>query len=90
MVSKVGDLGSFEKQLDAFEKAGYISSIQRGAMTATLEGGHAAMHRAYEPSEDDIKLVLDIVEGIMAPLYQHQFKAEKMADRLPPRPRRKQ
>ena len=25
MVSKVGDLGSFEKQLDAFEKAGYIS-----------------------------------------------------------------
>ncbi len=90
MVSKVGDLGSFEKQLDAFEKAGYISSIQRGAMKATLEVGHAAMHRAYEPSEEDIKVALDIVEGVIAPLYHHQFKAEKMAGRVPPRPRRKQ
>jgi len=90
MVSKVGDLGSFEKQLDAFEKAGYISFIQRDAMKATLEVGHAAMHRAYEPTEEDVKVALDIVEGVMAPLYHHQSKAEKMVDRVPPRPPRKQ
>ena len=63
MVSKVGDLGSFEKQLDAFEKGGYISFIQRDAMTATLEVGHAAMHRAHQPTEEDVKVALDIVEG---------------------------
>jgi hypothetical protein len=40
MMPKVGDLGSFEKQLDAFEKAGYISFIQRDTMKATLEVGH--------------------------------------------------
>jgi hypothetical protein len=89
MVSKVGDLGSFEKQLDAFEKAGYISFIQRDAMKATLEVGHAAMHRAYNPTEEDVKLALDIVEGVMAPLYHHPSKLEKMADRVPPRPLRK-
>jgi len=90
MVSKVGDLSSFEKQLDAFEKDGYISFIQRDAMKATLEVGHAAMHRAYKPTEEDVKLALDIVEGVMAPLYHHQSKAEKMADRVPPRPPRRQ
>ena len=90
MVSKVGDLGSFEKQLDAFEKAGFISFIQRDAMTATLEVGHAAMHRAYRPTEEDVKVALDIVEGVMAPLYHLQSKGEKMADRVPPRPPRKQ
>jgi hypothetical protein len=90
MVSKVGDLGSFEKQLDAFEKAGYISSIQQGAMKATLEVGHAAMHRAYVPTEENVKVALDIVEGVMAPLYHHQIKAETMAGRVPSRTRRKQ
>ena len=90
MVSKVGDQNSFERQLDKFEEAGYISLIQRDAMKATLEVGHAAMHRAYEPTEEDVKLALDIVEGIMAPLYHHQTKVERMADRVPPRLPRKQ
>ena len=90
MVSKVGDLGSFEKQLEAFEKAGFISFAQRDAMKDTLEVGHAAMHRAYKPTEKDVKVALDIVEGVMAPLYHHQSEAEKMADRVPPRAPRKQ
>jgi hypothetical protein len=91
MISKVGDGGSFQEQLEAFEKAGYISFIQRDAMKATLEVGHAAMHRAYTPTEEDVKVALDIVEGVMAPLYHHRAQAEKMADRVPPRPpRRKQ
>ena len=90
MVSKVGDLGSFEKQLDAFQKAGYISLVQRDAMQATLHVGHAAMHRAFRPTEEDVKLALDVVEGVMAPLYSHLNKAEKMADRVPPRPPRQE
>jgi hypothetical protein len=89
MVSKVGDLGSFEKQLNAFQDGGYISFIQRDAMKATLEVGHAAMHRAFNPTEHDLKVALDVVEGIMAPLYAHQIEAEKMAERVPPRPPRK-
>jgi hypothetical protein len=81
---------SLRALLDAFEKAGYISFIQRDAMTATLEVGHAAMRRAYRPTEEDMKVALDIVEGVMAPLYHHQSKAEKMVERVPPRPPRKQ
>lgn len=89
MVSKVGDLGCFEKQLDAFAQKGYISFIQLDSMKATLEVGHAAMHRGYKPTEEDVNIALDIVEGVMAPLYHDQIKAEKMMDRVPPRPPRK-
>lgn len=89
MVSKVGDLGSFGEQIEAFAKAGYISLIQMDTMKATLEIGHAAMHRAYRPTEEDVKVALDIVEGVMAPLYHHRIKAEEMAGRVPPRAPRK-
>jgi hypothetical protein len=30
-------------------------------------------------------VALDIVEGVMAPIYDHRTEAEKMADRVPPR-----
>ena len=33
-------------------------------MTAALEVGHAAMRRAYRPTEEDMKVALDIVEGV--------------------------
>lgn len=85
MISKVGDCGSFENQIKAFQEGGYISSIQRDAMTATLEVGHAAMHRAYRPTEQDLTIALDVVEGVMAPLYRHRDEAKKMANRVPPR-----
>lgn len=88
MAAHVGD-GSFDEQLDAFQKAGYVSNIQRETLHSTIQVGHAAMHRAYKPTEEDIKVALDIVEGVMAPLYAHQKRAEQMVDRVPPRPPRK-
>jgi hypothetical protein len=89
MVSQVGDLSTFEQKLDAFMQQGYISLVQFDAMKATLEIGHAAMHRGYEPKENDIKLALDIVEGVMAPLFHHSAEAGRMVDRVPPRAPRK-
>lgn len=91
MIAKVGDLNSFEKNLDAFQNAGYISHIQRDAMKATLliEVGHAAVHRAFSPTYANLIVALDVVEGVLAPLFAHKDAAEKLAQRVPPRvPRR--
>lgn len=85
MIQKIGDLQGFNTKLDAFQKAGFISAIQRDAMRATLDVGDAAMHRGFVPTEKDLTLALDIVEGVLAPIYEHQTEAEKMADRVPPR-----
>lgn len=89
MVSKVGDQGSFGGNLDAVHDGGYISLIQRDALNNILQIGHGAMHRAFRPTEDDLKLALDIIEGVMAPMYHHQFAAQEIAERVPPQPRRR-
>jgi len=78
-------IGAFDMKLDAFQNGGSISAIQRDAMRATLDVGDAAMHRAFLPSEQDLTLALDIIEGVLAPIYDHRTEAEKMADRVPPR-----
>ena len=85
MILKVGDLQTFNQKLDAFQAKGYISSRQRDAMRATLDVGDAAMHRAHRPSEPDLKLALDIVEGVLAPIFAYKELAEKLAENVPPR-----
>lgn len=88
MVKKVGDRGSFVKNLDAFEQAGYISLVQRGALTDILDAGHAAIHRGYHPAEQDIQIALDITEGVLAAIYVHGDAAKKVSKRVPTRPKK--
>lgn len=54
MVSKVGDQGRFARNLDAFFEEGFISRVQRDAMSAILDAGHASIHRMYKPTEEDL------------------------------------
>jgi len=86
MISKVGDLKTFEEKMDAFQKNGFVSLIQRDAMRETLEIGHAAMHRSFKPTERELNIALDIVEGILAAIFDHSEAAATLAKRVPPRP----
>jgi hypothetical protein len=85
MIMNVGDLGGFDKKLDAFQAGGFISAMQRDAMRATLDVGDAAMHRGYKPSEQDLNTAVDVVEGVLAVIYAHREAAEQLAGRVPPR-----
>ena len=84
------DNGSFVKNLDAFQNAGYISLVQRDALSDILDAGHATIHRAYEPKTEDIQVALDITEGVMAAIYVHGDAAKQVSARVPPRPKRPQ
>jgi hypothetical protein len=85
MVKLVGDLKTFDEKLDELQAKGFISLIQRDAMRDTLEMGHAAMHRGFKPDEPELSLALDILEGILAPIYGHAKESSKLAKRIPPR-----
>jgi hypothetical protein len=52
MVTKCGDRGTFNKNLDAFQTDGYVSPVQRERLETVLEVGHAAIHRGYKPSKE--------------------------------------
>jgi Domain of unknown function (DUF4145) len=77
MIATVGDLRTFDEKLDKFQDADYISLVQRDAMRATLNVGDAAMHRGHLPSDEDLNLALDIVEGVFAPIFAHKDPAQK-------------
>jgi hypothetical protein len=85
MNAKIGDTGSFPDIMERFQKQGYISLIQRDALRETIEVGHAAMHRGFAPKESELMQSLDIVEGIMAAVYDHSQAATEIAKRVPPR-----
>jgi hypothetical protein len=89
MIATVGDLRTFDEKLDAFQNKGCISLWQRDEMRATLDVGDAAMHRGHLPSDEDLNLALDIVEGVFAPIYARKEAAQKLADAVPPRKRQK-
>ncbi len=85
MINKVSDNGSFERNLDAFQRAGYVSLVQRDALSDILDAGHATIHRAYEPKTEDIQIALDVTEGVMAAIYVHGDGAKQVAARVPAR-----
>ncbi|WP_313331228.1 DUF4145 domain-containing protein [Comamonas sp.] len=45
MIEKVGDNGTFVKNLHKFLNAGFISKIQLDALEPLIEAGHASTHR---------------------------------------------
>lgn len=86
-VDKVGDHGSFQQNLDAFQKEGFISAVERNSVKAVLEVGHAAIHRAHSPSLQDVISMLDILEHLIQALYVNEQLAQGLA-KLPERTRR--
>ncbi len=88
MVSKTGDQGSFGKNMTAFEEKGFISKVQRERLEAILEVGHAAIHRAFVPTTDEVVTLIDIAEHIIETVYLHESKVKAVTQRVPPRPER--
>jgi Domain of unknown function (DUF4145) len=87
MIEKCGDNGSFEKNLQAFERDGYISAVQKRALGPVIEIGHASMHWGHTPPMEDILHSLDVIEGIISAIYVQPDRSTKI--HVPPRLQRK-
>jgi len=85
MINSVGDQGTFRMNIAEFTKKGFISDKQRNILAAVLEAGHATIHRAYEPSDEDLVTCIDIAESVIQSIYVHPGKAAKLAKRVPKR-----
>lgn len=85
MIEKVGDQGSFVKNLDTFAAKGLISLSQKDILGAVLEAGHASIHRSYSPTTEDLHTCMDIAESIVESIYIHPNKASKLKGKIPPR-----
>jgi Domain of unknown function (DUF4145) len=85
IIIRVGDQGTFAKNLERFHDAGFISTVQRDSLDKLLEAGHATMHRLFKPREADLTIALDMIEGVFAAIFVHPYSAEQLAKRVPDR-----
>jgi Domain of unknown function (DUF4145) len=85
MITKVGDQGSFSRNLDAFHSGGWVSRVERDAISTILDAGHAVTHRQFQPSTGDLNTALDITDGVFAAIYVNQKQVKRLAERTPPR-----
>jgi hypothetical protein len=85
MINKVGDNGSFNKNLNKFHTQGFISDIQKEILEPIFEAGHATMHRSYNPSETDLLILIDVAESIIESIYINKQRVKKISKNIPPR-----
>jgi len=85
MIKKVGDEGSFAGNLELFQQSGYVSSKQKQILETVFEAGHATMHRAYNPSNIQLGLIMDITEVVIETIYIHVEEGKKLKQSIPTR-----
>jgi hypothetical protein len=89
MIDKIGDKGSFENNLKAFEEGGYISSKQKEVIKPILEAGHAAMHRGFKPQIVEVARIMDVTENIIETIYINETRLAKLVEKIPTRKKKR-
>lgn len=84
-----GDGKSFEEKLKALRAKEIISSSQITFLNRVIyDAGSAAMHRSYNPTEESVGFVLDVIEKILHTIYIEPFINKHLLDEIPKRPKR--
>lgn len=85
MIDKVGDQGSFDKNIAEFQAKGFLSTIQQEFLHTVIEAGHATIHRAFEPSKQDLIALVNIAESVIESAYINEHRASGLKKRIPPK-----
>lgn len=83
IVLTVGDKGSFQKGLRALEDTGKLSSHERECLNPVVGAGNAAAHRGWAPSQEQLTVILDTVEGLIYRLLVQPKLLEELEEAVP-------
>lgn len=65
ITDQIGDIGGFEEKVKELVNKGIIDADERDILLTLIDAGSASMHRSFNPSEDLIKDMMDILEKIL-------------------------
>lgn len=85
MVLTVGDKGNFTKGLKALQESGRVSENERNILKPVIDAGNAAAHRGWAPTDEQIKVILDTVEGLIHRLLVLPKLSEELEESVPSR-----
>lgn len=81
----VGDKGNFSRGLTALVDEGKISQHESAILDPVLQAGHAAAHRGWAPTQEQVSTILDTVEGLIHRLLVLPKLAEELDESVPSR-----
>lgn len=84
MKEKVGGR-PFKALVKEFQKSGYLSTRQALSLDVIIEAGHAAIHRGWQPNDEDVSTLLNITETLIETVYLHEDRARNLDKRVPRR-----
>lgn len=76
----------FAKKLTALSESGHLTPTQYEALSAVVEVGHAAAHRAHVPSERDVLMMFEVLHHVLCSAYGLQNTPSELKARTPPKP----
>jgi len=88
MVKEIGDQRSFRENLQKFADEGYIAKRHLPVIERVLDAGHATIHRNYQPDNEQLVVLVDVLEGLINSLYVQPAKAAALKAKIPPKPPR--
>jgi predicted transport protein len=83
IVLTVGDKGNFPKGLEALQAEGKLSQHEREILEPVVQAGHAAAHRGWAPTREQLAIILDTVEGLIHRLLVLPKMAEELDEAVP-------
>jgi predicted transport protein len=87
IVLTVGDKGNFPRGLQALQDSGKLSQHEREILNPVVDAGNAAAHRGWAPTKEQIRVILDTVEGLIHRLLVLPKLAEELEEAVPSRGR---
>ena len=85
----VGDLGSFERKLDAMVAQGHLSKDRKEMLSTVIEAGSAAAHRGFKPPRDLLEHMVTAMEDVIGGHYITGPMLQQLRQHIPPRPSRR-
>ncbi|WNK00387.1 DUF5655 domain-containing protein [Thalassospiraceae bacterium LMO-JJ14] len=81
----VGDQKNFQDGLKALLDEEKISASEMEILNSVIQAGHAAAHRGWAPSKDQLFTILDTVEGLIHRLLVLPKLSEELDESVPTR-----
>jgi hypothetical protein len=85
IVLTVGDKGNFARGLAALQDEGKLSKHERDILEPIVQAGHAAAHRGWAPTKEQLAIILDTVEGLIHRLLVLPKLSEELEEAVPGR-----
>lgn len=77
---------SFAAKLSQLLNCGHIGASERAALDILTDAGSAAAHRGWEPSDDQLRILMSIIEQFIYRTLVLDEDAKQLKSQIPPRP----